>query len=108
MTLDQSTKGMEIEIVGIGNEAGRSQLIRFGISEGTRVTCTEKFPKGPVILGRKRQEIAVGHELARTITVARAVPEVCADRLSENHSRRSTGILGWFGKHMANESVCGR
>lgn len=69
MTLDQAKKGSEIMIVTIPDGACRSHLLRLGIAEGTKVTCHEKLPFGPVILKRKRQEIAVGRQLARTIIV---------------------------------------
>lgn len=69
MTLDQSRRGMEIEIVGIGDEVGRSQLMRFGIAEGAKVICEEKLPMGPIILRSKRQEIAIGRQLAMKITI---------------------------------------
>lgn len=69
MTLDQAKKGSELTIVSIPDDASRSQLIRLGISEGTNVICHEKLPMGPVILRRRRQEIAVGRKLARSIEV---------------------------------------
>jgi len=69
MHLAQVKPGQEVQIVGIPDEAIRSQLIRFGISEGSRVTCDVKLPFGPVVLRHNRQEIAVGRQLARTIRV---------------------------------------
>ncbi len=69
MRLDQAKKGSEIEIVSVPDKESRSHLLRLGIAEGTRVHCHEKLPMGPVILRRRRQEIAIGRELARTIIV---------------------------------------
>ncbi len=69
MTLDQARRGSEVRIISIGDPQHRSQLVRLGISEGSRVICQEKLPMGPVILRCNRQEIAVGRQLARDISV---------------------------------------
>ncbi|MHB0913293.1 MAG: FeoA family protein [Armatimonadota bacterium] len=69
MTLDQAKKGREVCIVAIPDDMSRSQLLRLGITEGSSVICHEKLPMGPIILRRKRQEIAIGRELARSIVV---------------------------------------
>lgn len=69
MTLDQVKKGSEIEIVSVPDKESRSHLLRLGIAVGTRVFCYEKMPKGPIIIMRRRQEVAVGRELARSIIV---------------------------------------
>lgn len=69
MTLDKVRKGQLIKITGIPNELIRVQAIRFGISEGSVVTCREIVPAGPVVVARNKQEIAIGRSLARTISV---------------------------------------
>lgn len=69
MTLDKVRKGQLIKIIGIPNELIRVQAIRFGISEGSMVTCREIVPAGPVVVARNKQEIAIGRSLARTISV---------------------------------------
>ncbi|MHB1000921.1 MAG: FeoA family protein [Armatimonadota bacterium] len=69
MTLDQVKKGSEFKIVSIPDDGSRSQLIRMGIGEGTIAVCHEKLPMGPVVLRCKRQEIAIGRQLAQGITV---------------------------------------
>ena len=69
MTLDQAKKGSKVQILSIQNPEYRSQLVRMGISEGSTVVCQEKLPFGPVVLRCKRQEIAVGRQLARSISV---------------------------------------
>jgi len=69
MTLDKVRKGQLIKIIGIPNELIRVQAIRFGISEGSVVTCREIVPAGPVVVARNKQEIAIGRSLARTISV---------------------------------------
>ncbi len=47
----------------------RAQFIRVGISEGEKVKCLERLPGGTVVLQKNRQQIAVGHQLARQILV---------------------------------------
>lgn len=69
MTLDQVSRGENLEIVSIQNEMVRAQALRFGISEGARVKCHEKVPKGPVVLKKNLQEIAVGRDLANKIEI---------------------------------------
>ncbi|HZD60386.1 MAG TPA: FeoA family protein [Anaerolineae bacterium] len=72
MCLDQIKAGEEVVIKEILDNAAKTQFIRFGIGEGSTVVCHSKIPFGPVILKKNRQEIAVGRELARTITVERS------------------------------------
>ena len=69
MTLDMAKRGSEMEILSIADPHSRSMLMRMGICEGSKVVCHEKLPLGPVVLRSKRQEIAVGRQLAKRITV---------------------------------------
>lgn len=69
MTLDKARRGQKIKIVSLPDEYTRAQAIRFGISEGTVVTCREVVPAGPIVIARNRQEIAIGRNLARLIGV---------------------------------------
>lgn len=71
MCLDQVKTGDEIIIKEIPDSMVKTQFIRFGIGEGSTVICHTKIPFGPVVLRKNRQEIAVGRELARTISVER-------------------------------------
>lgn len=72
MCLDQIRAGEEVIIKEIPDDQAKTQFIRFGIGEGSTVTCHSKIPFGPVVLKKNRQEIAIGRELARTITVERS------------------------------------
>lgn len=47
----------------------RAQFIRFGIHEGEKVHCYEKLPGGTVVIQKHRQQIAIGHKLAKEIMV---------------------------------------
>lgn len=69
MTLDRARRGSEVRIISISDPKCRSLLMRMGVSEGSRVVCREKLWLGPVIVQCKRQEIALGHKLARRIHV---------------------------------------
>jgi len=73
MTLDQVRKGAVVRILTIANEEERSQLIRLGIGEGSRVSCAERLPLGPLVVRCHRQEIALGRKLARRIEVREEV-----------------------------------
>lgn len=69
MRLDKASRGQVVKITGIPNDHVRVQALRFGLSEGAVVTCREVVPAGPVVVARNKQEIAIGRNLARTISV---------------------------------------
>lgn len=69
MTLTQARIGEKVKIINIPSEKIRSQAIRLGIGEGSIVMCHEIIPRGPVIIKKNRQEIAIGRRLADTITI---------------------------------------
>lgn len=71
MTLDKVRRGDKIEITRINDSAVRTQAIRLGITEGSRMLCSEKLPAGPVILQNRMQEVAIGRKLAQKISVER-------------------------------------
>lgn len=72
MTLDKVKRGQKVEICRIPDELVRAQAIRFGVGEGTIVTCMEKLPAGPVIISKGHQELAIGRKLAQKIDVKAA------------------------------------
>lgn len=69
MTLDKTKRGQIIRILSINSDMIRAQAIRFGIAEGTEVICEEILPKGPVVLRKNKQEIAIGRNIAKEIKV---------------------------------------
>lgn len=71
MTLDKVNCGERIEIITIEDRNVRSQAIRLGISEGSKLLCSVKLPAGPIILSNRRQEIAIGRSLAQRIKISR-------------------------------------
>lgn len=69
MRLDQVKRGDLIKILSISDPRVKEQALRMGIDEGAVLTCAEVIPAGPVVLGKRRQELAIGRELARNISV---------------------------------------
>lgn len=66
-TLDKAGAGRTYEIVDFDNLSTRVQLMRFGLSAGQVIRCLAKT--GPVIIGKNRQRLAIGRNLARKILV---------------------------------------
>ncbi|MBT9140149.1 MAG: hypothetical protein DDT30_00722 [Dehalococcoidia bacterium] len=71
-TLDKVRRGAKVEICRIADGHVRAQAIRFGLCEGSVVTCGEKLPAGPVVIYTGWQELALGRSIARNITVKEA------------------------------------
>ena len=61
--------GNLVKIISVPKGTLRAQFIRLGISEGERVTCLERLPGGTIVIQKNRQQIALGHKLAREILV---------------------------------------
>lgn len=69
MTLEQVKEGEVYRILKLPKQEIRSQAIRFGLWEGAIIKCKGVIPKGPVIIGRNHQEIAIGRGLAKKIEI---------------------------------------
>lgn len=67
-TLDKVKKGNYVTIVNLPSGEVKIQFIRIGISEGDKLLCLERLPGGTIVLQKNRQEIAIGHNLARQIS----------------------------------------
>lgn len=74
MTLDMVKRGQRVVIRQIDSPEVKTQIIRFGLGEGESAICQEKLPSGPIVLRKNRQEIAIGRNLARAITVEILAP----------------------------------
>lgn len=61
--------GAMIRIQTIPGGITRAQFIRMGLVEGLKVKCLERLPGGTIVLQKRRQQIAIGHQLARQILV---------------------------------------
>ncbi len=57
----------------------RAQFIRVGMTEGEKVRCLERLPGGTMVIQKNRQQIAIGHRLARQIFVFIIPEEVDAE-----------------------------
>ena len=68
-TLDEAHRGDNMVDTGVHDDAARIHAIRFGMAEGAQVSCVTRIPAGPIVLRSGRQEIAVGRELAKRISV---------------------------------------
>ena len=64
-----SATGQWLRIHSIPPGLMRAQFVRFGIYEGERVRCIERLPGGTVVIQKNRQQIAIGHVLAKQILV---------------------------------------
>jgi len=71
MCLTDVKRGQQVNITRIDDADLRTQLIRFGIAEGSAVRCLERIPLGPCMIRHNRQELAIGREAARKIRVCR-------------------------------------
>lgn len=73
LTLDRLRAGEHVEVVSVNDDRARVQALRFGLCQGARISCVTKIPAGPVVVRHGRQEIAVGRDLARRISVKRCL-----------------------------------
>lgn len=62
-------KGERFIVRRIDDKETRTQLLRFGLAEGSDALCFERLPFGPVVLKHRRQEVAIGAELSEKIWV---------------------------------------
>jgi Fe2+ transport system protein FeoA len=68
--LSSLSKGASARIVQLPAGDVRVQLIRLGLMEGAVVNCIERLPGGTLILGHRRQELALSTELAESISIS--------------------------------------
>ena len=61
--------GNSVRIVSVPAGSLRAQFLRLGFSEGERVICLERLHGGTVVIQKNRQQIALGHKLAKQILV---------------------------------------
>jgi Fe2+ transport system protein FeoA len=72
MCLTDVKRGERVHIQRIMEEGLRTQLIRFGITEGSTIECLERIPFGPFMVRHNRQELAIGRNIACRIRVRKA------------------------------------
>jgi Fe2+ transport system protein FeoA len=70
MSLFTAAKGQWLKIKKVPKGSVNAQFVRLGIHEGEKVKCLERLPGGTIVLEKRRQQIAIGHELAKKIEVS--------------------------------------
>jgi Fe2+ transport system protein FeoA len=68
-TLAEAKDGDWLVVTGTSDDDVKWQALRFGIGEGSVIQVQKNIPKGPVIISKKHVEIAIGRELAKSVTV---------------------------------------
>lgn len=68
-TLAEAKDGDWLMVTGTSDNDVKWQALRFGIGEGSLIQVQKNIPKGPVIISKKHVEIAIGRELAKSVTV---------------------------------------
>jgi Fe2+ transport system protein FeoA len=69
-TLFATTAGVWVKIVSLPVDVQGARFIRLGIIVGAKIRCIERLPGGTIVIQKHRQQIAIGHTLAKQITVA--------------------------------------
>jgi ferrous iron transport protein A len=69
VSLFVAKRGQWLRIHQLPHGVLRAQFIRFGISEGERVKCIERLPGGTIVIQKHRQQLTIGHLLAKQIFV---------------------------------------
>ena len=69
MNLLSAFPGKRYTVLRIKDPQVRQQANRLGMGEGEEVYCVARKSKGPVVLARGGQMVAVGGEIARGIQV---------------------------------------
>jgi ferrous iron transport protein A len=69
MRLTDAKPGYELEIVELPQGNIKTQFVRLGITEGTRIKCAHKLLGETVVISKRTLEIAVGSDIAKKIFV---------------------------------------
>ncbi len=67
--LNTVKKGQWLKIQSIPEGELHARFVRLGMHEGARLRCIERLPGGTIVLAKRRQQLAIGHTLARQISV---------------------------------------
>jgi len=69
ISLNSATTGQNLRIASVPHGTLKAQFVRLGIHEGEKVKCLERLPGGTIVVQKNRQQIAIGHQLAKQIMV---------------------------------------
>ena len=72
--LSKAPLNKPVTVISIPDSSVRTQLIRFGISVGTRIKCFQRLPVGPLMVKYYKQEIAIGRKIADQIIIETVAP----------------------------------
>ena len=64
-----TSAGSWVKIISLPQSTLGARFIRLGITIGSKVHCIERLPGGTIVIQKQRQQIAIGHSLAKEITV---------------------------------------
>lgn len=67
--LHRARPGQLLKIYAIPPGKEYAQFLRIGMHQGQYVHCLERLPGGTVVVRKNRQQLAVGHALAKKIFV---------------------------------------
>ena len=71
MCLSELPQGQRARVTHIPDAELRTQLLRFGITAGSEISCHCRLPLGPIVVRFGGQEIALGRTLAAQVRVER-------------------------------------
>ncbi len=69
LTLADALDGQWLIVVGTDTDEVKWQALRFGIGEGSLIQVQKNIVRGPVIISKKQVEIAIGREIACSVSV---------------------------------------
>lgn len=69
MTLADASDGQWLVVEGSSDDEVMWQALRFGIGVGSLIQVQQNIPHGPVIVSKKHVEIAIGRQLAKSVSV---------------------------------------
>lgn len=93
MTLAQTCNGCEYRVSTIRNADYREQIMRMGLSEGSRIRCVTNIRKGPVVVRYGRTDLAIGRGMAEGILVEQLAPVVGGSASGSSVEGEKHGIL---------------
>ena len=69
LTLAEARDGDRVVVVALRDDEVKWQALRFGIGEGSTIRVEKNIHRGPVIVSKKRLEIAIGRNIAEGVSV---------------------------------------
>lgn len=70
MNLAEAKRGDTVQVLQVPEGLVGAQLLRLGISEGSKLTLALKVPLGPMVVRQGNVELALGRGIASDIRVS--------------------------------------